>query len=1231
MQHLNVDAKSKFYTMRKANVQLTFENKVLVGIYLVNNLHHLHGVAFAFQMSPISLLYRISGMFCFHSLQNNITIPCIMDIEPRDLILHDISYIIYQSLLHNELRVIQHLESLYKKDIYALGGTKLCRYLLNDLDSPQSLISTVLQKNNHLSIDDCFIGLVVALKEDYSSDHMTSVLIKLLPQLSLIKELHLFILNTILDLVPNTPHNLTHLISLFVDLIELDECQMIRLSAYCWYYTLYTSPVSTPVVKHPFQHFKQDAIVNQYILYLTAHELNTPSTSASSIIQFIMTLDHWPLYYKSLLINIGYVLASTQSVIEDDLVTTTTTNDDRDDMLLLLQNCASWLIHHNDPLRHGYLIQSTIKILSDYSNTLAIPDLLKPYCHTNFISHKSLVIHHNLTKLINIITNEMQPWYKQLLHLYVQWIDVLDVPFYQLLNVVLVLYYMPKTMITCPSIPSDLFDVIPDHVLINVYFKCKYKYTPSMSHLSFYEYFTDLSIYLQLFKYSNIYEALFIKEQLYFTNKDDADWDWFMQHHDDDLVDFKNGLFHCQNKLYLQEWEPVNSASTPLMQYNQCVCDLNKLDYPLDVYTLKHLSHKNDDLYNSAIIKACRLQNIPLFIHQTPDTFNAQLEYIKYARHHGDVAVCMQHLQLLKQRPLSASESLKVNLQLIKINIQYQLEHSNTILNQYKALIHPNEPVIYKKLGDYCNQLYTETPSDALGTDIIKYYSHYLATHTDDLLTMIPRIVTLFMRISITKQMVTEFLSICELNKYNNILPHVVLITSFLMTTNSEFYNLIVGLINGLLKYHYKRIGWYILQSCYSTNPNRSKLMHSILKSFCKKLKIGSWMNVQVSTCQYLITFSEMQFDKDVSEISLSKEYKRLTKMTHLDVYVPLKHVLNINMDNATILKFGDSVTLLNSLVRPKKMKIYASDGLVYYFLLKKDEDLRKDERYLEIASFVNRRCMKLKATKQRQLHLRTYNVIVLNELNGLIEWMNHTETLRKIIQSQLRLKRIKPSISKIKQRLELPDKEQEFIKICKEIPPTLHYYFCALFSNPQLYFNSRMAFARTAAAMSIVGYALGLGDRHCENLLIDVQTGELVHVDFNCLFEKGKKLSIPEVVPFRLTQNIVRVFGITGYEGPFRHACELTLELLRKQYYLIDNLLDSFLNDPLMEWQTKKQNISAKELAQLKLDQVKNRVFGKGKQGIPLSVKGTVHCAIIEATSAKNLSQMYLGWMPYF
>ena len=89
-----------------------------------------------------------------------------------------------------------------------------------------------------------------------------------------------------------------------------------------------------------------------------------------------------------------------------------------------------------------------------------------------------------------------------------------------------------------------------------------------------------------------------------------------------------------------------------------------------------------------------------------------------------------------------------------------------------------------------------------------------------------------------------------------------------------------------------------------------------------------------------------------------------------------------------------------------------------------------------------------------------------------------------------------------------------------------------------------------------MVGHALGLGDRHAENILLDVTNGECVHVDFDCLFDKGLTLARPEICPFRLTPNIVDAMGITGYEGVFRRVCEVALRVLREQREMLVSVL---------------------------------------------------------------------------
>jgi ataxia telangiectasia mutated family protein len=51
----------------------------------------------------------------------------------------------------------------------------------------------------------------------------------------------------------------------------------------------------------------------------------------------------------------------------------------------------------------------------------------------------------------------------------------------------------------------------------------------------------------------------------------------------------------------------------------------------------------------------------------------------------------------------------------------------------------------------------------------------------------------------------------------------------------------------------------------------------------------------------------------------------------------------------------------------------------------------------------------------------------------------------------------------------------------------------------------AKMKYTRSVAVNSIVGHILGIGDRHGSNILLHQQTGEIVHIDFGVVFERGK------------------------------------------------------------------------------------------------------------------------------
>ena len=99
------------------------------------------------------------------------------------------------------------------------------------------------------------------------------------------------------------------------------------------------------------------------------------------------------------------------------------------------------------------------------------------------------------------------------------------------------------------------------------------------------------------------------------------------------------------------------------------------------------------------------------------------------------------------------------------------------------------------------------------------------------------------------------------------------------------------------------------------------------------------------------------------------------------------------------------------------------------------------------------------------------------------------------------------------------------------------------------------------------VGYIVGLGDRHVQNILIDLANADIIHIDLGVAFEQGKILPIPELIPFRLTRDIIDGFGIYGTEGIFKNCCENILELLKDAKDQIVTIFEVLLYDPLHNW----------------------------------------------------------------
>ena len=187
--------------------------------------------------------------------------------------------------------------------------------------------------------------------------------------------------------------------------------------------------------------------------------------------------------------------------------------------------------------------------------------------------------------------------------------------------------------------------------------------------------------------------------------------------------------------------------------------------------------------------------------------------------------------------------------------------------------------------------------------------------------------------------------------------------------------------------------------------------------------------------------------------------------------------------------------------------------------------------------------------------------------------------------RDQINAQKPKPSEAKIQAQ-----KVNFFKDICKRFRPVFRHFFYEKFPNLEQQLERRLAYTRSCATSSMIGYILGLGDRHVYNILIDGKnskvvificmcsiamfttfisehTAEVIHIDFGFAFEQSKILPTPETVPFRLTRDIIDGFGPTGVEGTFRKSAEATMKVMRDHKESILTILEVLIFDPLYNW----------------------------------------------------------------
>ncbi|OHT01010.1 hypothetical protein TRFO_07676 [Tritrichomonas foetus] len=327
---------------------------------------------------------------------------------------------------------------------------------------------------------------------------------------------------------------------------------------------------------------------------------------------------------------------------------------------------------------------------------------------------------------------------------------------------------------------------------------------------------------------------------------------------------------------------------------------------------------------------------------------------------------------------------------------------------------------------------------------------------------------------------------------------------------------------------------------------------------------------------------------------------------------------------------------ILGTQQRPRSVFILGSNGERTQYLLKGNEDLRLDERIMQFFALIN---TILRHSRIENLQINDYQIIPLSKNAGLIIWVTQSLTMhqaitnyREVIGTDTKLEnKIDEEFSGNKyihmnsiQKIELFEHVAEQCKATELFEMLWRYAPSAVSWISQV-----QNFTSTTALMSMVGYIIGLGDRHPSNILLQKNTGRVIHIDFGETFESTIiRKNFPEKVPFRLTRILVNTLEGSTTGGYFWKMCVDVMKILRKQRATLAAQLVIFFQEP-MEFDEEDNNFRNKKTMDRILTKLEGSEFDNEKKQI--SVEKQVQKLIDIAADYKNYCRHYLGWCPFW
>ncbi len=385
-------------------------------------------------------------------------------------------------------------------------------------------------------------------------------------------------------------------------------------------------------------------------------------------------------------------------------------------------------------------------------------------------------------------------------------------------------------------------------------------------------------------------------------------------------------------------------------------------------------------------------------------------------------------------------------------------------------------------------------------------------------------------------------------------------------------------------------------------------------KEWCDRYKVsGNESDLNQAWDSYCNVFRRI--NKNLSNmVTVELEYASplLKKAAHLELAVPGTYETGGEGGNKDVIKiacFLPRLKVIDSKQRPRKLSIMGSDGVEYAFLLKGHEDLRQDERVMQLFGLVNTLLAQDTQTTQKNLSIHRYSVIPLAPNSGLIQWLENSDTLHSLIKEYRDARSIlihvetllmKTYSNKLYEHMTIIQKLEVFeYALSKTSGLDLCQVLWLKSQDSETWLDRRTNYTRSLGVMCMVGYILGLGDRHPCNLMLDQFSGKIIHIDFGDCFEVAmQREKFPEKIPFRLTRMLINAMEVSGIEGNFRSTCEAVMRVLRTHKESVMAVLEAFVYDPLINWRLLQTKVSRLHENPDQKDDEERRVLSEEAEG---------------------------------